>query len=65
MLAPIRLKFETHIGDSKANARLNFGVNMANIQRVISDCTHKVKLKFFHAYMVNHFKEQVENLFIA
>ena len=40
------LKFGTHIGGLKANTIINFGMNLFNIQGIISDFTHKAKLNF-------------------
>ena len=57
--------FGTRIGGLKANTTVNFGVNLFNIQGVISDFTHKAKLNFCHAYRVNCFKEQAENWYVA
>ena len=36
-----------------------------NIEEFISDFTHKAKLNFCHAYRVNHFNKQPENLYVA
>ena len=46
MRALIWLKFGTHIGDLEKNTGINFEVNPFNIQRVISDFTHKTKSNF-------------------
>ena len=65
MHASIWLKCGTHIGGLKTNTSINFGVNLFDVQGVISDfthsLTHKTKSNFFHAYRVNCFKEQAEN----
>ena len=63
--APISLKFGTPIGGLKTNTRINFGVNLINIQRVISNFMHKAKLNFCHGYRVNRFEEQPENRYVA
>ena len=39
----IWLKFGTRIGNLKANTRINFGVNLINIEEVISNFMHKAK----------------------
>ena len=49
----------------KANTSIEFGVNLINIEGVISGFTHKAKLNFCHAYRVSRFKEQAENLYVA
>ena len=61
MRASISLKFGTLIGYLKVNTSIKFGVNLINIQRVISNFTHKAKLNFYHTYRINNFKEQTEN----
>ena len=50
MRASIWLKFGTHIEGLKANTTPNFGVNLINIQGIISGFTHNPKLNFCHAY---------------
>ena len=65
MHALILLKFSTHIGDLKANARVNSWVNLINIKEVISDFKHKAKSKFYLVYKVNRFEEQAENRYVA
>ena len=61
----IWLKFRTCIGGLKANTSIKFGVNLLNIEGVISDFTHKAKPNFCHAYGINCFKEQAENRYVA
>ena len=63
--APIWLKFGPHIGGLKANTRINSGVTLVKIQGVVSDFTYKSKSTFCLAYMVNCFKEQAENQYVA
>jgi len=46
MCAPIWLKLGTHIGGLKANTKINFGVNLINIEGGISDFMHKAKVNF-------------------
>ena len=65
MRASIWLKFRTHIGDLTANISIKSGINLKNIQEDISDFMHKTKSKFFHAYRVSCFEEQVENQYVA
>ena len=65
MRASIWLKFGTHIGYLKANTSVKFGVNLMNIQGVISNFTHKTKLNFCYAYRVNHFEKKAENRYVA
>ena len=65
MHAPIWLKFGTLIGGLMANTSINFGVNLINIEGVISDFMHKAKANFCHAYRVICFKEQAENQYVA
>ena len=48
-----------------ANTTIKFGVNLINIQGVISDFMHKTKLNFCQAYKVNRFEEQAENQYIG
>ena len=57
----VLLKFGVHIKGLKATVSIKFGINLINIQRVLSDFTHKAKLNFCHAYRVNCFEEQAEN----
>jgi len=57
--------FGTRIGGLKANTSIDFGVNLINIEGVISDFTHKSKSNFCQAYRVNHFEEQAENWYVA
>ena len=59
MCAPIWLKFGTCIRGIKMNTSIKFGVNLINIQGVISNFT---KSNFCHTYRVNRFKEHAENL---
>jgi len=63
--ALILLKFGTRIGGLKANTSINFWINLINNEGVISDFTHKSKLKFCQAYRVNRFEEQAENQYVA
>ena len=65
MCALIWLKFGTSTGGLKANASINFGVNLINIEEVISDFMCKAKANFCHAYRVNRFEEQAENRYVA
>ena len=65
MRAPIWLKFGTYIGGLKANIGINFGVNLINIQGVISNFMHKAKSNFCHFYRVNRYEEQAENQYVA
>ena len=65
MRASTWLKFETHIGGLKANTSIKFGVNLINIQGVISDLMNKAKSNFCHTYKVNRFEEQAENWCVA
>ena len=55
----------THIGGLKAITSIKFGVNLINIQGVISNFKHKTKSNFCHAYRVNHFEQQPENWYAA
>jgi len=50
--ASILLKFGTHIKGLKANTSIDFWVNLINIEGVISNFTHKSRLKFCQAYRV-------------
>ena len=59
------LKFGTHIRHLKTNNRINFGVNLINIQTVISNFTHEAKFNFCHTYRVNRFEEQAENWYVV
>ena len=63
--ALILLKFGTRIGGLKANTRIDFWVNLINIEGVISNFTHKSKSNFCQAYRVNCFEEQAENRYVA
>ena len=65
MHASIWLKFETRIGGLKENIRINFGINLINIEGIISGFIHKSQLNLCHAYRVNRFEEQAENWFVA
>jgi len=65
MRALIWLKFGTCIGGSKGEPSVHFGVNLIDIEGVISDFTHKSKSNFCQAYRINHFKEQAENRYVA
>ena len=65
MWASIRLKFGAHIGGLKENTIIIFGINMINIQGVISNFMHKTKSNFFHAYRVKCIEEQAENWYVA
>jgi len=64
MRALIWLKFGTHIWGLNANTSIDFGVNLINIEEVISDFTHKSKSNFCQAHKVNYFKEQAENRYV-
>ena len=64
MRASILLKCSC-IGGTKANNCINFGVNLFNIQGVISDFTHKTKSNICQTYRVNCFMEQAENQSVA
>ena len=44
-----------------ANTSINFGVNLLNIQGVISDFMDKTKANICHTYKKNCFEEQAEN----
>ena len=65
MHASIWLKFGTRIGGLKVNTSINFGVNLINIEGVISDFMHKLKSNFCQAYRVNCFEEKAENQYIV
>ena len=47
------------------NTNIKFDVNLINIEGIISDFTHKVKLNFCQAYRANCFKEQAESWYVA
>jgi len=64
MHASIWLKFGTPIG-LKVNTSIDIGVNLINIEGVISDFTHKSKSNFCQAYRVNLFEEYAENRYVA
>ena len=57
----IGLKFGTLKGRIKADFRTNFGRNLMNIYRVMTDYLHKIKSKVCHVYRVNLLQESVEN----
>ena len=65
MHAPIWLKFDTRIGGLKANTSINFGVNLMDIEGVISDFTRTAKAKYCHTYKVNRSEEQAENRYVG
>ena len=65
MRSSIWVKFGTRIGGLKVNTSIKFGINLINIQGIISDFMHKVKSNFCQAYRINHFKEQAENRYVA
>ena len=65
MHTPIWLKFGAHIGRLKPNTSIEFGINLINIQGVISDFTHKTKSNYCQAYRVNRTEKQTENRFVA
>ena len=65
MHAPIWLKFGSHIVGLKANNSIKFGVNLIEIQGIISNFMHKAKSNICHTYRVNRFKEQVENQYVV
>ena len=52
MRASIWLKSDMHIGCLKANTKIKFGVNLINIQGVISNFTHKTKSNFCHSKLL-------------
>ena len=58
MRASMWLKFDTHIGGLKANISIKFGINLINIEEVISNFMLKAKLNFCHAYRVNCIEEK-------
>ena len=58
--ARIWMKFGTCIRGLKKNTRIDFRVNLINIQWIISDFMHKVKSNFCYAYSVNLFGEQAD-----
>ena len=61
----IWLKFGTFIRGLKANTSIKFGINLINIQGIISDYMHKAKLNVCRAYRLNCFEEQAENWYVA
>jgi len=65
MRASVWLKFGTRIGGLKANASIDFGVNLIKTEGVISNFTHTSKSNFCQAYRVKHFKEQAENRYVT
>ena len=65
MRAMIWLKLGMRIGGLKANASIDFWVNLIYIEEVISDFTCQVKANFCHTYRGNCFEEQAENRYIA
>ena len=56
MRALIWLKISTCNGGLKTYTSINFGVNLVNIEEVVSNFTHKTKANFCHTYRVNHFE---------
>jgi len=65
MCTSIWLKFGTRIGGLKENSSTEFGINLINIEGVISDFIHIAKSNFCHTYRVNCFEEQAENRYVA
>ena len=60
----IALKFGTQKGGIKAHISTNFGWNMINRQRVISNYSRKIIPICCHAYRVNHLREEAENQWV-
>jgi len=46
-------------------ARTIFGINLINIQGIVSNFTHKANPNFCHADRVNCFKEQAKNRYVV
>ena len=65
MRISIWLKFGTCTRSLKAITSITCGVNLINIEEVISDLTHKAKSNFCHAYRANCLEEQAENRYVA
>ena len=59
---PNRPQFGKRIDGLKVTS---FGVNMINIQGIISHFMLKAKSNFCHAYRVNRSEEQAENRYVA
>ena len=63
-LYPNALKLDTQKGGITAHLGTNFGWNMINRQRVISDYSRKITPICCHAYRVNRLWEEVENRWV-
>ena len=64
MLYPIALQFGTQKGGIKVHLGTNFGWNMINRQRVISDYSRNIIPICCHAYRVNCLREEAENRWV-
>ena len=60
----IALKFGIRKGGLKAHLGTNFGWNMINRQRVMSNYSRKITLICCHAYRVNRVWEEAENRWV-
>ena len=61
MRAPIGLKFGTRKWLIKADLSTNFGRNLMNMHRVMTNYLCKIRSKVCHAHRVNPLKEWAEN----
>ena len=61
---PIALKFGTQKGNIMAHLGTNFGWNMINKQKVMSDYSRKITPICCHAYRVNRIWEEAENRWV-
>ena len=64
MLYSIALTYGTQKGGIKAHLGTNFGWNMMNRQRVISDYSRKITPICCHAYRVNRLREEAETRWV-
>ena len=64
MHAPIGLNVCSLKGLITADLSAKFGRNQLNIHRVMTNYSHKIRLKVCHTYRVNPLKEWVENCYV-